>query len=935
MIKVKLRPEQGIKVKTTPAQSPDVKLKTVYLYDADWIPEINKAVEEANESAESAKTSAESAEASANSAAESAYQSQQSALAASEYASNAEADASNVRETLDLVLDAETAATNAAQTATEKAQQATDGANIATQKAGVSTEQANIATEKADEASQFALECQEIKNSLGSVYKFKGSVNTFDDLPTVGNEVGDVYNIIDTDKNYAWDGEKWDDIGGTVDLSDYALKTEIPDIQINGTSIVQEGVANIPRATTSVLGVVKVSPNQGISAFSQGDLCIISANQNEISAKTQSYKPIVPKNLDYAVKLSITTNTIDLTDEEQNSVKSWIGVNPAYKSISEVQKTVLLNEGTYDGNEVSDGEVFTEYDGKFVEFAKESLASQGARQVTMPINGTTFGHGFRVVVWGRKNETSYYSDDKGKTWNAITVPFEGARMFAHNGSLWMAASHYYTATSEDGKVWVQQSNFPSSNASYLGSFGGKFYTYFTSSYWYSEDGSSWTQGTSPVSGSIVLLCRDADILLFAENGDIYRSTDGVSWTNTGNNVGFSMGSYAKAYYVLGKTWAYSSSTNTAYSEDLSIWTKSSTDAIGSYVSVENVNNGFAISVNQDSTSKSLYYYTENGIDWFSSNTPASYANAWVSKTDDGSFYIVQWTSTTGFIGSAGTAFVLKDLSYSKSEVEALISEETSPLATKEYVDTTEQEIIQNFMDADTALQTQINGQATAIAGKQDKLTAGENITIENNVISASGASGNFVDLTSDQDISGNKNFVGSLSFNGAAVLTNFYYNATDDSLVKINGGSQTSTGASLHLYGTSSAYQGIFHLISRDDGGSESHFIGYPAGKLTWKGKSHTSWSMPGTRTVNLTTTNAALTTFTAPADGWYCIKMKTTTRDYNLYIVNTTTDVGMNAGALGGESYACCPAKNGDTVKIYRNGTVSYCRFVYAYGTP
>ena len=176
---------------------------------------------------------------------------------------------------------------------------------------------------------------------------------------------------------------------------------------------------------------------------------------------------------------------------------------------------------------------------------------------------------------------------------------------------------------------------------------------------------------------------------------------------------------------------------------------------------------------------------------------------------------------------------------------------------------------------------------------------------------------------------------GTLTWNGGNVLTNFYYNATDDSLVNINGGSQTSTGASLNLYGTSSAYQGIFHLISRDDAGSEAHLIGYPTGNLTWKGKSHTSWSMPGTRTVNLTTTDKAVTTFTAPADGWYCIKMTTTTRDYNLYIVNTTTGVGMNAAALGGESYACCPAKNGDTVKIYRNGTVNYCRFVYAYGTP
>lgn len=39
-----------------------------------------------------------------------------------------------------------------------------------------------------------------------------------------------------------------------------------------------------------------------------------------------------------------------------------------------------------------------------------------------------------------------------------------------------------------------------------------------------------------------------------------------------------------------------------------------------------------------------------------------------------------------------------------------------------------------------ALSTTVSGHTTAIAGKQDKLTAGDNITIENNIISASGGS---------------------------------------------------------------------------------------------------------------------------------------------------------------------------------------------------
>ena len=48
-------------------------------------------------------------------------------------------------------------------------------------------------------------------------------------------------------------------------------------------------------------------------------------------------------------------------------------------------------------------------------------------------------------------------------------------------------------------------------------------------------------------------------------------------------------------------------------------------------------------------------------------------------------------------------------------------QDISHLATKNYVDTTEQEIIKNFMDSDTALQTQITGLSNALENAQDDI----------------------------------------------------------------------------------------------------------------------------------------------------------------------------------------------------------------------
>lgn len=61
-----------------------------------------------------------------------------------------------------------------------------------------------------------------VNSKVSGVYVYKGSVATYNDLPSSGQTVGDVWNVEDTGDNYAWDGEKWDKLSGTVDLSAYA-----------------------------------------------------------------------------------------------------------------------------------------------------------------------------------------------------------------------------------------------------------------------------------------------------------------------------------------------------------------------------------------------------------------------------------------------------------------------------------------------------------------------------------------------------------------------------------------------------------------------------------------------------------------------------------------------------------------------------------------
>ena len=78
----------------------------------------------------------------------------------------------------------------------------------------------------------------EIDTKLVAIYKYRGTVASYSNLPTTGLTIGDVYNVEDTGDNYAWTGTEWDKLGGTIDLTNYVTNTDY--------------------ATSSVGGVVKV-----------------------------------------------------------------------------------------------------------------------------------------------------------------------------------------------------------------------------------------------------------------------------------------------------------------------------------------------------------------------------------------------------------------------------------------------------------------------------------------------------------------------------------------------------------------------------------------------------------------------------------------------------------------------------------------------------
>lgn len=61
----------------------------------------------------------------------------------------------------------------------------------------------------------------EVDQNFSSTFKYQGSVDTYDDLPTTKNKVGNVWQGNDVQLSYAWNGKEWKQYGFGIDFTAY------------------------------------------------------------------------------------------------------------------------------------------------------------------------------------------------------------------------------------------------------------------------------------------------------------------------------------------------------------------------------------------------------------------------------------------------------------------------------------------------------------------------------------------------------------------------------------------------------------------------------------------------------------------------------------------------------------------------------------------
>lgn len=167
----------------------------------------------------------------------------------------------------------------------------------------------------------------EIDSMVSSVYKFKGSVESFENLPKSRNKIGDVWNVIDTGANYAWDGKSWDKLSETYDLSNYALKS---DLTSNNIEYNNGDITSVKEALDKLLYI-----DPKITSFTGGGTFEMGQTVESILLKWSINKDIESQSLNQNI------GTID------KAIKQYQYNNPI---TSNTTFTLTINDGVKTAN---------------------------------------------------------------------------------------------------------------------------------------------------------------------------------------------------------------------------------------------------------------------------------------------------------------------------------------------------------------------------------------------------------------------------------------------------------------------------------------------------------------------------------------------------------------------------------------------------------
>lgn len=280
------------------------------------------SAEKSRAAAEKAKQDAEAAKAAADADKEAAEAAQAKAEDAQKAAENAETEAKKAQTYAEAAKRETETAKNDAVQAKEAAEKAQIGTAADRETAETASKAARISATSAEESAKKAETAkEEIQESAVQIQKNAIEIDSLKEnkitKPAEAPTIGKIIRVKSVNED------------GTF-VCEWADSASELDVRIDGKSIVQDGVAEIPKADTNThnLGLIRVNAGNGFAVSADGTLNIIECTDDSLKKR---YARIVSGNvIDYAVKAAMcdgkgTAWTADEQTAARERMGAWTG----------------------------------------------------------------------------------------------------------------------------------------------------------------------------------------------------------------------------------------------------------------------------------------------------------------------------------------------------------------------------------------------------------------------------------------------------------------------------------------------------------------------------------------------------------------------------------------------------------------------------------
>ena len=379
------------------------------------------------------------------------------------------------------------------------------------------------------------------------------------------------------------------------------------------------------------------------------------------------------------------------------------------RSLNSTQAAQIVLDGTYNGEAVEDGEVFTNDTGKFQEFVKTANQAYSFLQKSFSYADFPCASSDKFFNFRKSGSpTTVQVSSNGVNWTDKTLTQSMSNVLSGfvegNGKLIMLqpeASKQYTST-DGGDTWSYSSPSLPSGSNYLTDghyipgfyIFAQFYLNSLNGFIYSTDGSTWTQGSLPDNASSYgCFTSDGTYFYYLErdHGYLYKTSDCVNWSLVGTSS-VVPDAFTVLKHYQGKFWTYqyNYSDNTSifyslkYSPDGLTW--SSVGTISHPNTSYNYTKQFKLGYCGSSSSgvfviayfdlestayapSKAFYMSPDGINWTENNESSSYrySSKFIGNLISG---IICGTNSPSVKIDAVTTYTysLTDLSMTASEV---------------------------------------------------------------------------------------------------------------------------------------------------------------------------------------------------------------------------------------------------------------------------